>query len=484
MKIKSNIKNLPAGRHGKKPKTFPFLICVFGFWFLIFGFRTSAQAFQSELLRQVWDIPTGEVKAKTVKAYNKGNISVEEIYYFSRPYKRNPVKIFGYYCYPTVRSDRLPAILLSHGGGGTASLPRAVSWARRGYTVLAIDLPGKGENRSGSRSTGPNMDVSVLLRTQPDPSYNYLIHAVAAARNGITYLANRKEVDPDRIGMIGLSWGGVITLLTNGQDDRLKAAVNVFGAGYIPEGCTWEDWFTSMSVLDKELWDNYIDPKNFLLTQHAPILFITGTNDHCYYLPTFQKSYDEIKVEKRALLIPNLRHRFLSSATEPALAWLDQKLKRKNEIFPTVAALTPFQKDSNRIIIPVEAVVHSSVRSLHLYYTSGGPQQWTQKNWKELSSPYKEDNTYYFAIPVNLIKPEILYYASVTDNHGGAASSLVQSLFAVKLKDGTKTFAFSSPIKKIYSHENPIRLVNESKRENLKFLFSKKDKTYQVFQTP
>ena len=36
--------------------------------------------------------------------------------------------------------------------------------------------------------------------------------------------------------MIGLSWGGVLTILTNGQDERLKAAVNVFGAGYIPEG--------------------------------------------------------------------------------------------------------------------------------------------------------------------------------------------------------------------------------------------------------
>jgi len=457
---------------------------LWGLLITILPLITSAQASPPEVLKQIWDIPTNEVKAETVKSYHRGEIKVEEVYYFSRPYKRNPVKIFGYFCYPVDRSGKLPAILLSHGGGGTASLPRAVNWAKRGYAVFTIDLPGKGENRSGSRSTGPDMNVSILLRTQPDPSSNYLIHAVAAARNAITYLTKRKEVDPDRIGMIGLSWGGVITLLTNGQDDRLKAAVNVFGAGYIPEGCTWEDWFASMSASDRELWDNYLDPKNFLSTQHAPILFITGTNDHCYYLPTFQKSYEEIKVEKRAWLIPNLRHRFLASAIEPALAWLDQKLKKPGkDVFPTIAALDPFQKGPNKIIIPIEAEVHSSVKSLHLYYTLGGPQQWTQKKWIELS-PYREDNIYYFAIPAALLKPEILYYASVTDDHGGASSTLVQSLFAAKFNDGTKTFAISHPIKNIYRHEKPITVLSGKINAEANLSLSKGDNVYRIFQAP
>lgn len=452
------------------------------FIILIF-FCGAAQASPSEILKQIWDIPTGEVKAEIVKSYHRSGIKVEEVYYFSRPYKRNPVKIFGYFCYPVDRSGKLPAILLSHGGGGTASLPRAVNWAKRGYAVFAIDLPGKGENRSGSRSSGPDMNVSILLRTQPDPSYNYLIHAVAAARNAITYLSKRKEVDPDRIGMIGLSWGGVLTLLTNGQDNRLKAAVNVFGAGYISEGCTWGDRFLSMSTSDRELWDNYIDPKNFLSTQHAPIFFITGTNDHCYYLPTFQKSYRDVKVEKKIWLIPNLRHRFLSSAAEPALAWLDQKLK-KGGIFPEVAMLPPFQKNSNKLIIPVKAVVHSQVKNIRLYYTLNGPQQWTKNKWNELLASYQEGNVYYFALPVNLIRPEILFYVGVEDDHGGTASTLVQSLFAAQFKDGTKTFAFSSPITQTYHHEKPIRLLNGIDSSKPPFSFTKKDNTYQLFPAP
>lgn len=440
--------------------------------------------FQSEIMRELWNIPTGEVKSQTVRVYHRGRIRVEEIYYFSRPYKREPVKIFGYFCYPISRREKLPAILLSHGGGGTASLTRAVSWASRGYAVLAIDLPGKGENRAGSRSTGPDMNVSILLRTQPDLSYNYLIHAVAAARNGITYLSNRKEVDPGRIGMIGLSWGGVLTLLTNGQDQRLRAAVNVFGAGYIPEGCTWKDVFSSMPAFDKELWDNYLDPKNFLATQHAPILFITGTNDHCYYLPIFQKSYEEVKAQKSIWLIPNLRHKFLASALSPALVWLDQRLK-KGGTFPKLTLLSPFMKGPEKIIIPVQAAVHSQVKSVCLYYAPGGPQQWTQKVWKEIN-PYFDpaDGLYYFAIPTSLLSPEILFHVNLEDNHGGAASSLVRSLFAVINRDGRKTFAVSSPIRRIFQHEKPIKMLDGTEVTRAYFVFSKKDNAYQVFHAP
>ncbi len=299
---------------------------------LLYGTQVSSSEISSEVgpspLEQLWSIPTDHVSAHTIRSYTKASIKVEEVYYKSRSYKGKPVKIFGYYCYPTWQRQNLPAILLVHGGGGSAHLERSLSWARRGYAVLTIDLPGKGEMRAASRSTGPNMDVSVLLRTKPDLSYNYLIHAVAATRNGITYLAKRKEVDPERIGMVGLSWGGVITLLTNGQDKRLKTAVNVFGAGYIPEGCTWQTWFDE--VLTKEevdAWSSFIDPKNFLKTQHAPILFITGTNDHCYYLPTFQKSYAEVPVSKKLYLVPNLRHRFLADTQRVVWNWLDNKLK-------------------------------------------------------------------------------------------------------------------------------------------------------------
>lgn len=452
------------------------------FWGILLSvllFGGSAQAFQSEALKQLWDIPTGEVKAQTVKAYKRGTIKVEEVYYQSRPFKGKPVKIFGYYCYPTARKGKLPAILLSHGGGGTASRPRALAWAKRGYAVLAIDLPGKGENRRASRSTGPDMTVPILLRTKPEPSFNYLIHAVAAARNGITYLTQRAEADRNRIGMIGLSWGGVLTILTNGQDERLKAAVNVFGAGYIPEGCTWEDWFTAMSTQERSDWDNYIDPKNFLATQHAPILFISGTNDHCYYLPTFQKSYGEVNCEKNYALIPNGKHKFLSSLQTPSLAWLDRKLKYGGS-FPSIKILPPFQKGEDRIIIPVKVSAGKGLKSVLMYYNAGGPQQWTQKSWLEVK-PHTENGIYYFGIPAQRLKPEVLFFVNAKDKQGGLTSTPARALLAIKVAPGKRVYALTAPISQTYRHENIIPIVGTEEVAAHLFL-AKNAQSYKLIQ--
>ena len=453
---------------------------IWGFLLSILLLGGNAHAFQSDALKQLWDVPTGEVKAKTVKSYINNRIKIEEIYYSSRPFKGKPVNIFGYFCYPAKFTGKLPAILLSHGGGGTASRPRAVAWAKRGYAVLAIDLPGKGENRLGSRSGGPDMNVPVLLRTRPEPSYNYLVHAVAAARNGINYLCQRPEVDHERIGMIGLSWGGVLTILTNGQDDRLKAAVNVFGAGYIPEGCTWEDWFGAMSTQEITAWYDLIDPKNFLASQHAPILFITGTNDHCYYLPTFQKSFQEIKIEKEVVIIPNGKHKFLSSDQTPALAWLDQYLKGKGNSFPLISIQNPMMKGEEKIVIPVKASAAKGIKRVSLYISAGGPQQWTVRQWQEVK-PHLEDGIYYFGLPTRSIEPETVFFADVKDKTGRESSTLVQSLIAIKIAPGKRTFAYSSPIRQTFRHDN-FRLVGGSGEVVSNLLLAKGAQSYQFIQ--
>jgi dienelactone hydrolase len=426
----------------------------------------------------LWDIPFENVSAKINRSYVQGSIFVEEVYYQSRPYKGKPVRIFGYFCYPE-RKAKLPAILLVHGGGGSAHLARASNWARRGYAVLAIDLPGKGEQRAGSRSSGPNMDVPTLLRTKPDLTYNYLIHAVAAARNGITYLTQRKEVDTDRIGMVGLSWGGVITLLTNGQDKRLKTAVNVFGAGYIPEGCTWQDRFTAMSKDERALWDTFIDPKNFLKTQHAPILFITGTNDHCYYLPTFQKSYQQVTVPKKLYIVPNLRHRFLADSQSIVWHWLDIKLKGKGS-FPKAQIYPIIKKSNDKLIVPVTVQTNNKVQNATLYYTLGQPSGWTKKVWKSVKGFY-DDGVHYFGIPTSLVSPVIMFYVNVRDNKGGATSTPIRSLLRVKLPNGKISYAASSPIEKIYKSQPPFDFIRGEAFSRQKWLyFSKAEKVYKL----
>jgi len=447
--------------------------------FFVILLAFNAFAFPSPELSKLWEIPLDSLKITTLKNYSVGNINVEEIYYQSRQYKGNSVKIFGYFCYPKNQSN-LPAVLVCHGGGGSAKLPDTLYWANNGYAVLSVDLPGKGQQRSLSRSTGPNMTVPNLLRTSPDLTDNYLVHAVAAVRNGITFLSQRKQVDPQNIGMIGLSWGGVITLLTNGQEKRLKTAVNVFGSGYIYESSTWQRRFDAKTKAELLAWDTFIDPNSFLKSQQAPILFITGTNDHCYYLPTFQKTFCETTQEKQLLLIPNLKHKFPADIRSIAKNWMDAKL-RSAGVFPQIQNLPIYTKGNEKIIVPVTATPTDKIKEVKLYYAQGVSRGWTIKQWQSLE-PYYQDGTYSFTVPRELIKPEIVFFVNAKDINGSVVSTPVRSLFNIVMPENPNTFAVSAPLRQIDALEGPIQFFGNAVTPDLsKVYFSEADKTYQIF---
>lgn len=91
--------------------------------------------------------------------------------------------------------------------------------ARRGYVVLAPDARGFGELSGG-------MDNCTWL----SKNAMYLGFTLKGLRvhdavRALDYLAARPEVDPDRIGCVGLSWGGAHTAYATALDDRIKVAV-------------------------------------------------------------------------------------------------------------------------------------------------------------------------------------------------------------------------------------------------------------------
>ena len=69
-------------------------------------------------------------------------------------YNGKPVKIMGYIGFPegATKEDKCPAIVLVHGGGGTAFPDWVQMWNDRGYAAIAIDTEG------GQSSNQTNMD--------------------------------------------------------------------------------------------------------------------------------------------------------------------------------------------------------------------------------------------------------------------------------------------------------------------------------------
>ena len=105
------------------------------------------------------------------------------------------------------------------------------------------------------------------------------------------------EVDKDRIGITGISWGGYLTCIVAGIDDRVKVAVPVYGCGFLDENSAWiEPCFKKMGPARTRRWADLFDPSRYLPGVTCPILFVNGTNDFAYPLDSYQKSYQLVKV--------------------------------------------------------------------------------------------------------------------------------------------------------------------------------------------
>src|SRR5205085_12561425 len=108
-------------------------------------------------------------------------------------------------------------------------------WAKRGYAVLCIDFPN-----TGYRSTG-NYSINTGLHLPTDPKQAPIYHGAVALLKAVSYLETRPEVDRDRIGMGGSSWGGFFTTLMVGVDPRLKVGTCLYGTGNLQLGNAWWD---------------------------------------------------------------------------------------------------------------------------------------------------------------------------------------------------------------------------------------------------
>lgn len=112
--------------------------------------------------------------------------------------------------------ERRPALLVLHGFGsnkdGGVALAVARLLAGWGYIALRFDMRGCGDSQ-GQRGR-------VICLEQ-----------VEDTRNALSFLASRNDVDAERIGLIGNSFGAAVAVYTAGVDPRVAACISCGGWG-------------------------------------------------------------------------------------------------------------------------------------------------------------------------------------------------------------------------------------------------------------
>jgi hypothetical protein len=125
------------------------------------------------------------------------------------------------------------------------------------------------------------------------------------AFRSIDLLQTLPEVDPNRIGMIGKSYGGTMTAYTTALDPRIKAAVV---SGYLS---TLDDAL-SMRALGNYCGAQYLQgllewgdiPDVFGLIAPRPLLVEAGTRDDCFTYPDTTAAYVRLQTLYQAAGVP------------------------------------------------------------------------------------------------------------------------------------------------------------------------------------
>lgn len=247
-------------------------------------------------------------------------------------------EIEGLLTYPLQYShdQTYPTIALIHGGPHSRTVQSITSYAinqllaANGYMVFSPNYRG---------SDGYGDDFAKSLKSGlGDNDYIDII-------SGIDFLVDEGLTNPDKLGIMGSSYGGFLVDLAIGRTHRFNAAISAFGIASLQsdffnsEAPRWE-----MDYIGATYWDNEEEyrkrsPLTYIKNIETPLLLLHGEEDNNTFITNSQELYNGLRLLGkicRFVRYPREGHGF----TEPnhrldemsrCISWLNKYLKEDYE---------------------------------------------------------------------------------------------------------------------------------------------------------
>lgn len=319
-----------------------------------------------------------------------------------------------YCCYRVkIGASKAPGLLDVHGWMGMPTV--STEYVNDGWAVMAHDYCGKKDNRTHytkypEKLAHGRMEAKTIHAklpdgkeiTDPKQTSHYLWYAIQ--RRVLSYLLAQQEVDNNRIGAKGYSYGG--TLMWNlGMDPRVKAVVSYFGIGWITYYRDRGVWMYNPNTRQPPMSDG---EKLFLQTVEAqshapyisaPTLWLTGSNDH--------HSGHERGGETFKLFSPLVPWSFAIQARghhnteklgDDAKLWLEKYVLGKNTPWPArpQAELTLDKTGVPQVRVTPDSP--NSLKELQVFYAQKEPNN-VNRSWRQAST-VRSNNTWTATLPV------------------------------------------------------------------------------------
>ena len=234
---------------------------------------------------------------------------IRALFYSGLPLNGTPTKIFAYMGVPQSASPEkpVPAVVLVHGGGGHAFTEWVKVWNDRGYAAIAMCNTGHFPKKPGKIDIyGPDdwthepsemalrpdgwtliPDNDGMKSYEQELSAQWMYHAAGSVILAHNLLRADQRIAKDKIGITGISWGGVITSIVMGYDSRFAFYIPVYGCAHLGESLTWmKDCFTPGAL---RLWD----ATERLNRVKGPILWVCWASDEAFSINTNDASYGD-----------------------------------------------------------------------------------------------------------------------------------------------------------------------------------------------
>ena len=263
---------------------------------------------------------------------------VEVAFLEGLPWDGSPTRIFCYYGVPAHgEGEKVPGMVLVHGGGGSAFYRWVKFWNERGYAAISMDTCGAvsgntigSEQRKHFRHPQGGPPGWGGFQNPDAGKDHWMYHAVADAIIANSFLRSLEGVDQERIGITGVSWGGVVSCIVASQDGRLRFAAPVYGCGdFLEDADGWCGVVKDVGTEKLKVWQALWDPIRYLPFAKMPVHWLAGSNDSAFSIPALVRSYDAVEGDKTLSIKVGLDHAHgaVSENARELTVWADFHLK-------------------------------------------------------------------------------------------------------------------------------------------------------------
>lgn len=368
------------------------------------------------------------LKPKILKKTEKESIVIEEVE-FTSDYDctGKPIRTFGILAYPKAGKN-LPAIVWAQGGMANAGLAFPAIFAHKGYMSISINLPKK-EWGAFNKFNAKN------------PKNSNFVRIAVTHMRAITYLANRPEVDKDRIAIGGSSYGGMFANIVAGADPRVKAGMAFFGGGNHHLGTNLPQFTALQSLKDIEIFKNTADGGFRFRNKSVPFLWGIASNDHWFYMPAVVQTYIEAGgTKKRMGIKPLWDHGFPPEFDQQLVDWFDIHLMKTRLPYNQPSLIT-VKNEKDKLVAYWNWQGKNKIQKAELIVSYGKIipwHGWIHRYHHRINALINDKNA---SAEIPLYEPSmpIYIYANIIDSNGVLTSSMPLTVIPEKYGCRKKT---------------------------------------------